>query len=103
MTITTPAAGIVSRASTEGQQVSAGQVLYVIDRDANLVDGPTQQQVISALIAQQVALQREYSKDPLPDSKGRVAAHARGKHGGGPSHRPSARSAFGYDAFGGSG
>lgn len=61
MTITTPAAGIVSRASTEGQQVSAGQVLYVIDRDADSVDGPTQQQVISALIAQRVALQREYS------------------------------------------
>ena len=61
VTITTPAAGIVGRASTEGQKVSAGQVLYVIDRDANSVDGPTQQQVISALIAQRVALQREYS------------------------------------------
>ena len=61
MTITTPAAGIVSRAGVEGQKVSAGQVLYVIDRDANSVDGPTQQQVISALIAQRVALRREYS------------------------------------------
>jgi len=61
MTITTPAAGMVSRAGIEGQKVSAGQVLYVIDRDANSVDGPTQQQVISALIAQRVALRRESS------------------------------------------
>lgn len=61
MTITTPAAGMVSRAGIEGQKVSAGQVVYVIDRDANSVDGPTQQQVISALVAQRVALQHEYS------------------------------------------
>jgi membrane fusion protein len=61
MTITTPAAGMVSRAGIEGQKVSAGQVVYVIDRDANSVDGPTLQQVISALVAQRVALQHEYS------------------------------------------
>jgi membrane fusion protein len=61
ITITAPSAGIVSRAGIEGQKVSVGQVLYVIDRDVNSVDGPTQQHVVNALIAQRVALQREYS------------------------------------------
>src|SRR5581483_10730013 len=50
ITITTPAAGVVSgTAVSEGQKVKAGQLLFVIDRDANSAGGPTQRQIIAAL------------------------------------------------------
>jgi membrane fusion protein len=62
ITITTPAAGVVSgTAVSEGQKVKAGQLLFVIDRDANSAGGPTQRQIIAALTAQRAALLRERS------------------------------------------
>ena len=62
VTITTPAAGIVSNmAVREGEKVRAGQLLYVIDRDANSTSGPTQQQIIADLKAQKAALEHERS------------------------------------------
>jgi membrane fusion protein len=62
ITITTPAAGVVSRTAViEGQKVSAGQLVFVVDRDANSAGRPTQQQIISALTDQKAALLRERS------------------------------------------
>jgi membrane fusion protein len=62
ITITTPAAGVVSgTAVAEGQKVSAGQRLFVVDRDANSTAGPTQRQIIAALTEQRAALLRERS------------------------------------------
>jgi len=62
ITITTPAAGVVSgTAVSEGQKVAAGQLLFVVDRDANSAGAPTRRQVIAALTEQKAALQRERS------------------------------------------
>jgi membrane fusion protein len=62
ITITTPAAGVVSSTAViEGRRVSAGQLLFVVDRDANSGGRPTQRQIIAALTEQRTALQRERS------------------------------------------
>jgi membrane fusion protein len=62
ITITTPAAGVVKDAAAiEGRKVSAGQLLFVVDRDSNSAGASTQSQIIAALRAQREALAHERS------------------------------------------
>ena len=54
------AAGIVASSKViEGQKVKKGELLFVIDREANTVAGPTVQRVIESLTQQKVLLQQQ--------------------------------------------
>ena len=60
LSLSSNAAGIVaSSVAVEGQKVKKGQLLFVIDREANSVAGPTVGRVIESLTQQKALLQQQ--------------------------------------------
>lgn len=60
LNLTSNAAGIVaSSMAEEGQKVKKGQLLFVIDREANSMTGPTVGRVIESLTQQKALLQQQ--------------------------------------------
>jgi membrane fusion protein len=60
LNLSSTVAGIVAAsAAVEGQKVEKGQLLFVIDREANSVTGPTVRQAIESLKQQKALLQQQ--------------------------------------------